>query len=647
MNTDMLRIIDGICREKNIEKENVFVDLEQAIISAIRKMEGQIEDVECTIDRITGEIRATVDGEPYDMKALGRIAAQTAKQVMIQRIREAERGSIFDEYVDRKGQIITGTVNRFEGGAMVVSLGRTEGFLPRSEQIPGETHHPGERIRAMILDVREAPHQVKIILSRTHPDLIRRLFELEVPEVGERVIEIKALAREAGYRTKVAVSSIDTRVDAVGACVGVRGSRIKNIVDELGGEKIDIVRWNESSQILIGNALKPAEVQETALCFELNRATVVVAEDQLSLAIGKRGQNVRLAARLTGWDIDILTPAEYNKGLDDMEKCLRTIEGIDDLFFSKLIAVGIVSLMDIEEVGVDPLVQELDMDRELAERVVNVATEQAKRIAAEMEAAKVAAEQEAEAQAEAAGATASEGEGEAPEGAETETLEGADPVAAAEGQTEAPSESQTEETAGPPSVTLTDATDVDAASQVAGALDDTSAVEGPEPDELTAAPRGVLEVAEPAVPDETQVIETESTAAEEAETVETGSSPETLPVETSREDASPVEAQLSRPEGAREAPGPEAREVEPPEPDIQRRNVGPELEGEPAEPPIEASEEADANETGAPDRQEATGVEASATDSEGDSEPTEQASEQAGDNPDDVAATSPRNETST
>lgn len=404
MNTDMLRIIDGICRDRNIEKEQVFVDLEQAIISAIRKMAGQTEEVECTISRSSGEITATLNDNPFDMAALGRIAAQTAKQVMIQKIREAERGSIYDEYIQRKGQIVTGTISRFEGGALVVSLGRTEGFLPRSEQIPGENHNPGERIRAMILDVRDTVHQVKIILSRTHPDLIRRLFELEVPEVGERIIEMRAMAREAGYRTKVAVSSIDSRVDAVGACVGVRGSRIRSIVDELGGEKIDIVRWNESSQILIGNALKPAEVQETALCFELNRATVVVADDQLSLAIGKRGQNVRLAARLTGWDIDILTPTEYNKGLDDMEKILRPIEGLEDLFFSKMIAMGVINLMDIEEIGIDPLLKEAELEQELAEKVLEVASENAKRIAVEMEIAKKAKREadEAKAKAEAA-----------------------------------------------------------------------------------------------------------------------------------------------------------------------------------------------------------------------------------------------------
>src|SRR6202022_2329653 len=221
-----------------------------------------------------------------------------------------------------------GPGQRFEGGAAPVTLGKSEAILPRGEQIPGETHHVGERIKAVVLDVRKVGHRVKIVLSRTHPDFVRRLFENEIPEIKERTIEIKAIAREAGYRAKIAVSSVDMKVDCVGACVGVRGSRIKNIVDELGGEKIDIVRWNESSQILISNSLKPAEVAEVALCFELGRATVVVNDDQLSLAIGKRGQNVRLAARLTGWDIDILTPAEFQAGVKRLEETLKGIEGV-------------------------------------------------------------------------------------------------------------------------------------------------------------------------------------------------------------------------------------------------------------------------------------------------------------------------------
>jgi len=388
----LTRLVDSIARDKNIEKESIFADIEAALLSAARKFYGEADDVLCKIDRMSGDIEVRKGETLIDYREFGRIAAQTAKQVLIQKIREDERGSIFEEYASRKGQIITGTVARFEGNALVVNLGRSEGFLPKSEQIPGESQHPGERIRCLVLDVRDVGNQVKIILTRSHPDLIRRLFELEVPEVQEKVIEVKALAREAGYRTKIAVTSIDTKVDAVGACVGVRGSRIKNIVDELGGEKIDIVRWNESSQILITNSLKPAEIVETSLNFELNRATVVVNDDQLSLAIGKRGQNVRLAARLTGWDIDILTPKEYQKGLDDLENSLKKVEGVEEGMLDRMVAMGLINLLDIEEVGVEPLIKELELSPELVEKIRNVAGEEAKRIAVEDAARKAADE---------------------------------------------------------------------------------------------------------------------------------------------------------------------------------------------------------------------------------------------------------------
>ncbi|MDD4889035.1 MAG: transcription termination factor NusA [Phycisphaerae bacterium] len=383
MNHELIRLVDSISRDKNIDKELLYQDLELAMVSAAKKYYGQDEEFQIAIDRQSGEISAIRNGEPIDVRDLGRIAAQTAKQVMIQRIREAERGSMFSEFKSREGTIVTGSVTRVDESAITVNIGRGEGFLPRSEQIPGESHQVGERIRAMILEVRETPHQIKVVLSRSHPDFVRRLFELEVPEVAERIIEIKALAREAGYRTKIAVTSIDSKVDALGACVGVRGSRVNNIVDELGGERVDIVRWNESSQVLIGNALKPAEINQIALCFEMGRATVVVNEDQLSLAIGKRGQNVRLAARLTGWDIDILTPAEYNAGLDRMVKTLRAVEGISDEMLDKMIALGIVSLLDLEEVGAETLVENCGIPQELGDRVVTVAAEEAKKIQAE------------------------------------------------------------------------------------------------------------------------------------------------------------------------------------------------------------------------------------------------------------------------
>jgi len=390
MNQELMRIVDGMAREKNIERESIILDLEAAMASAARKHFGTVEGVEVRIDRETGDILAFIEGEQIDIRKLGRIPAQTAKQVMIQKLREDERDSIFTEYQDRVGEVVTGTVSRFESGTTIVGLGRAEAILPRSEQIPGESHHPGERVRAMIMEVKEAPGQVKIILTRTHPDFILRLFEQEVPEITEKVIEIRALSREAGYRSKVAVTSTDTKVDAVGACVGVRGSRIKNIVDELGGEKIDIVRWNESSQILIGNSLRPAEVREIALCFELNRATVVVAEDQLSLAIGKRGQNVRLAARLTNWDIDILTPKEYNETMEKLMQTLREVPEVDDTMIEKVLALGIVSVLDMEEVGTEPLVSSLELDSDLAHAMVTKAVEAAHEQATTKESASAA-----------------------------------------------------------------------------------------------------------------------------------------------------------------------------------------------------------------------------------------------------------------
>ncbi len=385
MNPELIRIVDNIARDKNIDKESLFIDLEEAMVSAVRKHFGEPEsNIVVHIDRNTGQVTASKDDEPIDIRRLGRIPAQTAKQVMIQKIRADERDSIYAEFVQRKGEIVSGSVVRYEGGTLIANLSHwAEGFMPKNEQIMGQSHRPSERIRCLILDVKETSNQVKIILSRTHPDFIRRLFELEVPEIAENIIEIRALAREAGYRTKVAVISLDEKVDPVGACVGVRGSRIKNIVEELGGEKIDIVRWNESSQVLVANALMPAKVSEIALCFELGKATVVVDEDQLSLAIGKHGQNVRLAARLTGWDIDILMPEEYNQGIERLANCVKNVKSADDTLVDKLIALGVISVLDLDDVGAEPLINELNIDSETAESLVAAASEETKRLAAE------------------------------------------------------------------------------------------------------------------------------------------------------------------------------------------------------------------------------------------------------------------------
>ena len=402
MNGELLRQVDAIRREKNIDAEIVFQGIEAALVSAAKKHLGPEEDVVITIDRQSGNITAMLNGRPMEAPTLGRIAAQTAKQVIIQKIREAERASLMDDYGDQIGTIVSGQVTRVEHGNAIIGLGRGEGFLPRSEQVPGETLHVGDRIRAMILEVREAGSNIKIVLTRTHPDLIVRLFELEVPEVGDRVIEIEAIAREPGHRTKVAVTSIDSRVDAVGACVGIRGSRIKNIVEEVAGEKIDIVRYNESPQVFIANALKPAEVKEILLNRDINRATVLVAEDQLSLAIGKKGQNVRLAARLTGWNIDILTPGEYEQQRAKAAEQLAALPSVGPDLARDLIALGYISLADIAEAKPDSLSKLSGLTAEQSREIIEQAAKQVAE--SEAHAADKAPDEESAATAAAAGA---------------------------------------------------------------------------------------------------------------------------------------------------------------------------------------------------------------------------------------------------
>jgi N utilization substance protein A len=412
MSLDLVRIVDSIHRDKNIPKDVLWEGIESALATAAKKHYPNAEDIQVHIDRETGKPSTLADGQPVEPPEFGRIAAQTAKQVIIQKIREAERDSLFDEFEEQKGDLITGTVQRFEGGAVTVNLGKTDALLPRSEQIPGESHHPGERVRAIILDVRKVGQRVKIILSRTHPDFVRRLFELEIPEIADGIISIRALAREAGYRSKVAVSSIDTKVDAVGACVGVRGTRIKNIVDELGGERIDIVRWNESLQVLIPNALQPAEIDEVMLCHLLGRAIVLVREDQLSLAIGRRGQNVRLASKLVGWDIEIMTSEELDELIDKAVAAFTKIEGVDSELAEKLVEQGILSYDDLSVMEIDDLVNTIEgLDEELALAI----TERAEQLAEE--------QTEEMPRRKGARASASPAEGEAEAGAEGEAAE--------------------------------------------------------------------------------------------------------------------------------------------------------------------------------------------------------------------------------
>jgi N utilization substance protein A len=374
---ELLRIVDSLHREKNIDTEIVYQAIEAALVSAARRQFGEEAEIAVQIDRTSGVMQVVVNGSPLDDDTIGRIGAQTAKQVIIQKIREAERDSLVQEFSGQIDDMVNGVVQRVEGGATLVSLGSLEAILPRSEQIPGETHHANERIRAVIHEVKPQGSRVKVVLSRTRPVLVRRLFEQEIPEIAEGVISINALAREPGYRTKVAVSSADQRVDCVGACVGVRGNRIKNIVDELAGERIDIVRWNDDPQALIPNALQPAEVDQVLLCDMLGRAIVLVREDQLSLAIGRRGQNVRLASKLCGWDIEIMTADELDEQIERASTGFMSLDGMDEELATRLVEQGYLSYDDLSVIEPEALVQMGGLTEEQVERLVEQAEQKA------------------------------------------------------------------------------------------------------------------------------------------------------------------------------------------------------------------------------------------------------------------------------
>jgi N utilization substance protein A len=342
---ELLLVADAVAREKNIDREEVLEAMEQAIQKAGRAKYGHEKDIRATIDRKTGDVRLsrwteaveTVENEetqipvhiarkfqpeiklgehlvdPLPPIDFGRIAAQTAKQVIVQRVREYERKKQYEEFKDRVGEIINGVVKRTEYGNLMVELGRAEALLRRDELIPRESFRNGDRVRAYIYDVREEPRGPQIFLSRTHPGFLAKLFAQEVPEIYDGIIEIKAVARDPGSRAKMAVISRDSSIDPVGACVGMRGSRVQAVVQELQGENIDIIPWSPQSATFVVNALAPAEVTKVVMDEEAGRVEVVVPEEQLSLAIGRRGQNVRLASQLTRWDIDILTEAEESE----------------------------------------------------------------------------------------------------------------------------------------------------------------------------------------------------------------------------------------------------------------------------------------------------------------------------------------------
>ncbi len=380
---ELLRMVDSIHREKNIDSELVIQAIEAALVTAGKRHFGETADVTVSIARDGGAITASCDGRSLDQEEIGRIGAQTARQIITQKIREAERDARMDEFQDQVGQLVTGIVQRTERGVTIVQLGQVEAILPRSEQIPGESYHNGERVRAVVYEVKASGNRIKVILSRTKATLIQRLFEQEIPEIADGVIEIKGVSREPGYRSKVAVTSSDTRVDCVGACVGMRGNRIKNVTGELAGERIDIVRWSEDPIVLITNSLQPAEVQQVLLCDMIGRAIALVGDDQLSQAIGRYGQNVRLASKLCGWDIEIMTADELEKQIDRAMKAFLQIEGMTEELAQRLVEQGYLSYDDLSVIEPDALM-ELGG---LSEDEVNAIVEQADIKAEENEAA--------------------------------------------------------------------------------------------------------------------------------------------------------------------------------------------------------------------------------------------------------------------
>lgn len=302
---EFLRLVDSLSRDRGISKEIILGDIEKALVQAANKRFDAKGEFSLTIDRQTGEIRAFEDERPVALESLGRIVANVAKQVIVQKLREGERDNLYEDYVKKQHSIVAGDILRVERGMVIVQMGRAEAILPREEQIPGEIYRPGAVLRAYLLKVDKKGQRVRLVLSRTHVEFVRELFFQEIPEIADGYIEIKKIVREPGRRTKIAVASHEARIDPVGSCVGVRGSRITKIADELGGEKIDIIPWVEEPAQFIINSLKPAGILTVSYDSFRDRARVTVSQDQLPLAIGKAGQNVRLAARLTGYKVDI------------------------------------------------------------------------------------------------------------------------------------------------------------------------------------------------------------------------------------------------------------------------------------------------------------------------------------------------------
>ena len=399
---ELLQVADAVAREKSIDRDEVLTAMEQAIQKAGRSKYGHEHDIRANIDRKTGEIRLTrvrevvetVENEATqipvtwaqkrdpNMKAgdlivdelppidFGRIAAQTAKQVIVQKVRESERKRQFEEFKDRKNEIINGLVKRVEFGNVTVDLGRGEALLRRDELLPRETFRNGDRVRALIMDVREEPRGPQIFLSRTHPQFMAKLFAQEVPEIYDGIIEIKSVARDPGSRAKIGVVSRDSGIDPVGACVGMRGSRVQAVVQELQGEKIDIIPWSQDHATFVVNALAPAEVSKVVLDEDSGRIEVVVPDDQLSLAIGRRGQNVRLASQLTGFEIDILTDAQESERRQEefrtRSQMFMDALDVDDVIAHLLVTEGFTSVEEVALVPTEELTSIEGFDEDVA-----------------------------------------------------------------------------------------------------------------------------------------------------------------------------------------------------------------------------------------------------------------------------------------
>jgi N utilization substance protein A len=329
--------------------------------------EARKEDPECEVGDSLGF--------KMDAAAFGRIAAQSAKQVIMQRMKDAERDLVYEDYKDRKGEIMNGIVQRLDPEGIIVNLGRTEALLPPMEQVPRETYHKGERIRAYVLDVKRQTRGPQIILSRTHPQFLVALFESEVPEISEAIVQVLGCAREPGSRAKIAVSSRDSDVDPVGACVGMKGARVQNIVQELRGEKIDIIPWHPDPAKFATNALAPAQVSRIILNKSGQNMEVIVPDDQLSLAIGKRGQNVRLASRLVGWKIDVKSESKYSKSLKEGYLSLLSIPGVGEITANLLHEAGYTSAREVAETNQEELIQSTGLTEKKAASLITAARE--------------------------------------------------------------------------------------------------------------------------------------------------------------------------------------------------------------------------------------------------------------------------------